>query len=174
MPEQISPWRAAPEGAAARLDLPDLRIRALDLNDLALVSGNLTAFADLSGLDAGGAGALGTVDGERYTVRLGRDRLLAVGLLPETLHEGWNAQGFALTAMGGASQVFEIAGPGISGLLARATTIAPDNPGPAAALVFAGVPACLYRHQPSDALRLHVDRSLAAYLWDWLHEEFAA
>jgi hypothetical protein len=64
------------------------------------------------------------------------------------LSEGWNPQGFALTALGGATQVFEIAGPGIPRLLARATTINPDNPGPAEALVFAGVPACVYRISP--------------------------
>ncbi len=168
MLDHAEKWDAAPDWATAVLEATGVTVRSLDLPDMLLVSGDLGAFGRASGFDPQGAGALGAVHGDGYTVRLARDRLLVVGPLPGTVQESWNDAGFAVTPISGADHVFELAGEGIPGLLFRATTLDPANPGPCAAIGFAGVPAVLYRHDPSGALRLHVERGLAVYLWSWL------
>ena len=168
MLDHAAKWDAAPDWSTAVLEAAGATVRSLDLPDMALVGGDLGAFGRASGFDPQGAGALGAVDGDGYTVRLARDRLLAVGPLPGTVREGWNDAGFAITPSGGAEHVFQLAGEGVPALLSRATTLDPAKPGPCAAIGFAGIPAVLYRHGPSGALRLHVERGLAVYLWSWL------
>lgn len=163
-------WDAAPDWNTATFSAQGVTIRSIDLPDQALVSGDLAAFGQAAGIDPNGAGALGAVQGERYTLRLARDRLLVVGALPDALHEGWNEAGFALTPIGGADHTFEIAGEGLPALISRAMTIDPANPGPSASVGFAAVPAYVCHHQPSGALRVHVERGLAAYVWTWLHK----
>lgn len=174
MPDRARNWDAAPDWSLAALSGRDIAIRSLDLPDQALISGDLAAFGLASGFDPQGAGALGAVRGDAYTVRLRRDRLLAVGALPGAISEGWSPAGFAMTPIGGADHVFELAGAGLPGLLSRATTLDPARPGPSAAIGFAGVPAVLYRHADSGHLRLHVERGLAAYLWSWFRADLEA
>jgi len=159
-------WNAAPDWATARLTGKNVAIRNIALPEQALISGDLAAFAGAAGMDATGVGAFGRTEGEVYTVRLARDRLLAVGALYEGIREGWNEAGFAVTATSGADHVFELSGDGLSDLLARATTCDPTGSSPSAAIGFAAVPAVAYRH--GDALRVHVERGLAVYVWTWL------
>ena len=168
MLDHATKWDAAPDWSSAVLDGSGVRIRSLDLPDLALVSGDLAAFGRLSGFDPHGAGALAAVQGDSYTLRLARDRLLAVGAMPAAIRESWNDAGFAVTPTGGAEHVFELSGQGVPALLARATSIDPAQASPSAAVGFAGAPAVLYRHAPSGHLRLHIERGLAVYLWSWL------
>ena len=73
--------------------------------------------------------------------------------------------------MSAALHVLEFSGRNVLELVARATTIDPGNPGPCAALQFAGVLGCLYRHGDDQTLRLHFDRGLAAYVWTWLQNQ---
>ena len=56
--------------------------------------------------------------------------------------------------------------PQATELFARASAIDPRGQSPSAALQFAGVTAALC--QTADALRLHLDRGLVAYLMDWI------
>lgn len=162
-------WDAVPEWDSVRLSGRSVDIRTIDLAEQHLVSGNLLAFAQASGLDPHGAGALGVVDGETYSIRLARDRVLAVGSLNVGITLGWNTAGFAVTEIGSGYHVFELTGEGIPDLLARATTIDLSAPGPCAAIGFAGVPAILYchRHAGPNGVRLHLERGLAASLWLW-------
>lgn len=153
-----------PDWSRARIEIGGISLRTAGGLDQHLVSGDLAEFGRISGLDAQGAGTLGHVSGAAYTVRLGRDRLLAVGPLPDAVRPGWNAQGFAVTEVSAAWHVFELGGPATMTLVARATTLDPRAPGPCAAIGFAGVPAILYRHDEAQ-FRLHVDRALGPYLW---------
>lgn len=173
MLDHAAKWDAAPDWKTAVFDRGGVTARSLDLPQTALVSGDLLAFGRASGLDPQGAGALGAVQGDSYTVRLARDRLLAVGPLTG-VGESWNDAGFAVTPTGGAEHVFALSGEGVPALLSRATTLDPAAPGPCAAVGFAGIPAVLYRHDPSGSLRLHVERGLAVYLWTWLATVIAA
>lgn len=159
----------APDWDSATLTKAGVTIRAVHLPGQAVVSGNLAAFGAATGLDTQGAGALGLVSGDSYTIRLARDRLLVVGALPAGVQEGWNETGFAVTLTGAAEQVFELSGDGLPVLLSRATTLEGSGPSRSAMIVFAGVRATLYAHDRSDLLRLHVERGLAAHVWAWIN-----
>lgn len=168
MSESTVKLAPVPDWADALIDKADTRIRAIDLPDQAVISGNLAAFGAATGLDPQGAGALGLVTSESYTIRLARDRLLAVGPLPDNVRDGWNEAGFALTRTGGADQVFELSGDGLPVLLSRATTLEDTGPSPSALVTFAHFRATLYAHERNDLLRLHVERGLAAHVWTWI------
>lgn len=126
-----------------------------------LVSGNLAPFGE-------SIGALGIADGARAAVRVARDRILAVNADPALVTPGWHAEGFAATDVSAMYHVFEIAGTGVPALLSEAILIDPENAGPSAAVVFAGLQAILYCLGSRETLRLHVERGHAAYLVNWL------
>jgi sarcosine oxidase gamma subunit len=126
-----------------------------------LVSGNFSAYGE-------SVGALGIVSGERAAIRVARDRILAVNAEPALVTPGWHAEGFAATDVSAMYHVFEITGSGVPALLGEALLIDPDNAGPSAALVFAGLQAILYCAGGRDTLRVHVERGHAAYLVNWL------
>lgn len=126
-----------------------------------LISGNFSAFgADI--------GALGIAIGDRTTVRVARDRVLVTNADPALVTPGWHAEGFAATDVSATYHVFEISGTGVPDLLREALLIDPDNAGPSAAVVFAGLQAILYCVGSRETLRLHVERGHAAYLVNWL------
>lgn len=155
-------WAAQPEPGAT-LQGPGVTAHVAACTDRTLVSGDLAAFARVSGIDAAdqkqGARAL----------RLARDRLLVVGALPG-LAPGWHTEGFALSDISAGLAMVELAGPGLAVLIAMATTTRSDDPGPSASITFAGVPAVL--DHADEILRLHVERGLLAYLWSWLAAAF--
>lgn len=126
-----------------------------------LVSGNLAPFgADI--------GALGIANGDGATIRVARDRILAVDAEPSLVTPGWHAEGFAATDVSALYHVFEISGAGVPDLLREALLIDPDNASPSAAVMFAGLHAIHYCIESRDTLRLHVERGHAAYLVNWL------
>lgn len=126
-----------------------------------LISGNLAPFGD-------SIGALGIAGGERATVRVARDRVLAINADPDLVTRGWHDEGFAATDVSAMYHVFEIAGAGVPALLGEALLIDPDNAGPSAAVMFAGLHAILYYQGNRETLRVHVERGHAAYLINWL------
>jgi sarcosine oxidase gamma subunit len=157
-------WTALPDWATARLELPDLAVTSVDGLEQMLVSG------DLAALVAGGMTPVGfneIASGDPYAIRLARDRALVVSARPIPIGSGWDAAGYGMTVMTGGYHVFAFSGSGIGDLLARATTLDPASTGPSAAVRFAGADAIVYRHG-ADALRVHVERGLAPYLWQWL------
>ena len=159
-------WQPEPDWAEARLTGPNLQVRALGRVAQRLVSGDVEGF--LARHDLGrDIGALGLALGDRYAVRVARDRLLTVGLSADELPDGWHDEGCAVSTVGAALHVFEASGAGVRDLLARAVTVDLDHPGPCAAMPFGGVMAVVYRHGDAGTLRIHVDRGLASYLWEW-------
>jgi sarcosine oxidase gamma subunit len=159
-------WSVVPDWQAAVITAPGLSVRAISgLNQL-LVSGDLDAWARISGLDGAGVGAFGTAKGDRYTVRLARDRLLVVSNSPVAIAAGWHEEGFAVTAISAGLQVFEAEGSALDALIARGTTLDPGQVSASAALSFADVSSIVYRHE--SRLRIHADRGLATYLWTWM------
>ncbi|WP_214472376.1 hypothetical protein [Mesorhizobium sp. dw_380] len=161
-------WSAAPDWQSAAITAPGLGVRAISGLDQQLVSGDLDAWARVSGLKESGVGAFGAAQGERYAVRLARDRLLIVSNTPLAITAGWHAQGFAVTEISAGLQVFEVEGVGLDAFIARGTTLDSRRPSASAALSFAGISAIVYRHE--SKLRVHVDRGLAAYLWTWMEQ----
>jgi len=159
-------WQVEPYWATAHLQGRNIAVRGVEGLQQRLVSGDLDGFRTRFGF-RDDAGALGLAVGECYTVRLARDRLLAVGIPQSDLSDGWQDAGYAVTTVSSALRVFEARGKGVADLLARATTIDPANPGPSAAMPFCGVTCSVYFHADIQTLRLHIDRGLAAYLWNW-------
>jgi sarcosine oxidase gamma subunit len=64
--------------------------------------------------------------------------------------------------------VFELTGPGAMDVIVRGCPLDPSDTGPCSAIFFAGVPVSMYRHDGLETIRLHVDRSLAHFLWSWI------
>ncbi|WP_322417596.1 hypothetical protein [Mesorhizobium huakuii] len=159
-------WSVAPDWRNATIEVPGLKIGAVTGLHQRLVSGDLAAWAGASGFDGPAVGAFGLAEGIRYSVRLARDRLLAVSITPNGMATGWFSQGFAVTEISAGLQVFEVDGPVLDAFVARGTTLDPRQPSASATLSFAGISAIVYRHQ--SGLRIHVDRGLAAYLWTWM------
>ena len=173
MPTPDAKWTPLPDPATRRIEAPGLTVRQIVGLSQRLVGGDLAAAAMRIGVDPQGVGALGLATGPRYSVRLARDRMLVVGADPAVLPAGWDPAGFAVTPIDGGLAVFEIAGPRAEAIVARATTLPVAQAGPSAAVVFAGLAATLYRHDRPDTLRLHVDRGLGAFVWDWLEAQIA-
>lgn len=161
-------WSVAPDWQSAVIEAPGFAVRAIPSLDHLLVSGDLDAWARISRVDGTGVGAFGAAQGERYAVRLARDRLLVVSNSPLAIAAGWHADGFAVTAIRAGLQVFEVDGTALDAFIARGTTLDSRQASASAALSFAGISAIVYRHQ--DRLRIHVDRGLAAYFWTWMEQ----
>ena len=160
-------WRPEPDWAEARLTGPGITIRTVAGLTQRLVSGDLSRF--LAQYDLGrDVGGLAVASGERYAVRLTRDRMLVIGLVPDECSDGWHEGGYAVTTVGSGQRVLEMRGEALRDLLARAVTVDPDQAGPSAAMPFGGVTCAVYFHEGPQALRVHVERGLAAYLWEWL------
>lgn len=163
-------WPAAPDFATATLNKDGVTIRTLGGLSQLLVSGNLTAWSKVSGLAGEGVGAGAVASGDRYMVRIARDRLLAVGEPPFSIAAGWHQAGFAVSVVDAGLRVFEIEGPGLAGLIARGTALDPGQASRSASVLFAGVSVLFYRFGDANRVRLHVERGFAPYLWEWLEQ----
>ena len=159
MPDRSDFWTTPTEALTGE----GISVRLLPPVPQVMVSGDLDGFAAAHGLPPP-AGLLAEVTGARYTLRLARSRMLAVGVELDPASAGW-VDGAALTPMTGALAVVEIAGENAMALVARGTAVDPRRPSASAALMFAGFNSVLYRHD--GVLRLHLDRSLVPYLMDW-------
>jgi sarcosine oxidase gamma subunit len=166
MRDLTSSWPEVPVWSDATLDRDGLTARTVILPSQHLVSGNLEAFAAKAGLSDTGVGLFQMVSGERYALRLARDRMLVVDGPTEALAPGWHADGYAVTDVSALYHIFEFDGDGIAALLEEAMAVDPKMHSPSAASMFAGQPAVVYHHE--GRVRLHVERGHAPYLWQWL------
>jgi sarcosine oxidase gamma subunit len=166
-------WSPIPDWRSAVIERPGLTIRTLTGFSQSLVSGDLAAWREASGMGDPPAGALAVATGMRYAARIARDRLLAVSETPFDIASGWHRSGFAVSAIDAGLQMLEIEGPELAALWARATTLDPRGTTPSASVLFAGVHVLCYRHGHGDRLRVHIDRGLAPYLWTWLERALA-
>lgn len=150
MPElnHADKWAPMPE-VGAMLQGAGVTATVAQSPERSLVSGDLAAFARRS---------------DALTLRLARDRALVLG--PTGLAFGWHEDGFALSDLGAGLALVQLSGPGLADLVAKATTADLGDIGPSKAITFAGIPVVL--DQTGEALGLHVERGLLAYLWTWL------
>jgi len=167
MPEHEREWARLPE-RDQQLDVPGIAIRNVVGLSQYMVSGKLEAVARRVGVSGEGVGALGLASGARYSVRLARDRLLIVAAEDGLLEPGWHDDGYAVTGMSAALEIFELTGPLSLDIVKRATTLALTGPSPSAVTLFAGVAASVYRFEDEQKIRVHLDRGLAPYIWEWL------
>lgn len=157
-------WTAS--GAFPALQGEGLSVSLVPSLPQVMVSGDFAGFCRREALPEP-VGLLGETTGARYSLRLARNRMLAVGVDCDHAGAGWQ-ENAAITPMTGALAVLEIAGPRQMELFSRGSAIDPRSRSASAALQFAGVTVSLYRHEAT--LRLHIDRGLIAYLQSWLVE----
>ncbi len=139
-------WTAVPDWSSAALEAAGLCVRTRPGLVQHLVGGDLEAFAARARMSGTGVGAFGRADGDRYMVRLARDRALAVGDPGFDASSGWHGAGFAVTPTSAGLHVFEVAGRRAAAVISRATGLDPGAGSPSAALAFAGVQAIAYFH----------------------------
>ncbi|RWE01121.1 hypothetical protein [Mesorhizobium sp.] len=166
-------WPAARDWTTATLNKDGLCVRTLGGLSQLLVSGDLTAWSQASGLAGEGVGAGAVASGDKYMVRIARDRVLAVGEWPFPIAAGWHEAGFAVSVVDAGLHAFEIEGPALAGLVARGTALDPGQASRSASILFAGVNVLFYRFGNPNRGRLHVDRGFAPYLWEWLEQSAA-
>ena len=159
MSDPMAKWTPTPDWTRARLERPGWSAApVLGLFQMRL-SGDLAAAPNPVGF-------WGIASPQRAAVRIGRDRALLVSTTPLDIAPGWR-DGFAASEASDAFGVLELAGAELRALVAEATAVDPEAGSPSAAILFAGVPALLYR-VAEDRARLHVEAPLAPYLWRWL------
>lgn len=163
-------WPESPDWLSTRIALDGLAVRSIMDIPQFYVSGDLDRFRAIHSL-AEPVGLMGLAAGERYVLRMARDRMLVVGVDDDALSMGWNDNGYAITRMSSALHVFEIAGTHARELVARGCMFDDRDPSPCSTVQFAGITVSLYCHGDTDVLRLHLDRGLAPYLWTWINSQ---
>lgn len=170
MRDHAAKWPPAPNWSTAKLDQGSISVRTIEGLSQLLVSGDLDAWATASGTASESVAGDVIASGDRYSARIARDRLLAVSATPFALATGWHDDGFAISRIDAGMHVFQVEGPGLNALLARAMTQPLVSSGPSASLLFAGINVVLYHFASLQSVRIHVDRALAPYLWEWLEQ----
>ncbi|CAN7506674.1 hypothetical protein [Rhizobium sp. LjRoot254] len=166
MRDLTSSWPDVPDWRSANIDRNGLVARTIDVGPQHLISGNLAGFATAASLADTGIGAFGAASGERYALRIARDRMLVVNAPASSTPPGWHADGYAVTDVSAMYHVFEFDGSGLEDLIAEAMFVDPRAKSPSAATMFAGQQAIVYHHE--GRLRVHVERGFAPYIWQWL------
>lgn len=166
-------WPPMPDWSSDTIDAGGLRVMArVDLHQV-LISGNLAEAATALASDAQEVGLWSMAARGTILIRIARDRGLLVSQTRIEVSDGWNANGWCATDMSDAYRVFDISGPSITDLVARAVSANFQAGSPSAAVLFAGAEALLYRCGDSVA-RLHVEQPLGGYIWRWLEEQAKA
>ena len=162
-------WTPAPAAGQAQFTARDVAVKVVGGLSQALLSGPQRFCAGrLAGI-AAPIGFSGVAVGPRYAVAIARDRSLIVSESAIALAEGWDGESAtAVTRMDDAYVVLDLEGPGLAGLISKATTLDLADASPSAALTFAGLPCLAYHYRRSDVLRLHVERPQACALAEWM------
>ena len=159
-------WRPVPDWPSAEIGRGGWSARRKSGLGQTLVSGDVEAAIDDLAHGAAEVGLWGITDTDRVLVRIARDKALLVTPSPIAF-EPPSRGVFVATPADDAWAVFDLSGGDIADLVAQATAVDLGAGSRSASLMFAGVPALLYRTSP-DAARLHVEAPLATYLWTWL------
>jgi sarcosine oxidase gamma subunit len=167
MAEREQFWSAPPEWETAEITRAGFSARPVLGLGQVLVSGRLDAAREALAPGTPEAGLWSLVEGDRYFVRIARDRALLVTSQPLAIQSGWRAEGFAASPADDAWSVFELEGESLRDVVAEAVSADLDRGSPSAAVPFAGVTALLYRTAENRA-RLHLERAFAAFVWQWL------
>lgn len=159
-------WRPVPDWCNVSLRGKGWSVSRIEGFGQTMLSGKIEAAVDELAHGAAEVGLWGLTDTDRVLVRIARDKALLV--TPSPLEAGLGLRDeFVATPADDAWAVFELSGDTIADLVAQATSVDLDAGSRSASVLFAGVPALLYR-TAKDVARIHVEASLATYLWTWL------
>ena len=165
-------WAPVPDWKKVSIQFDGTTIGTVAGLSQLLVSGDISAWSRASGIASAPAGASPVITGDRYAVRLARDRILAVSAGPFDIASGWHEDGFAVSSVNTGLHIFEIDGPRMLEVLAHAMMLDPKGSTASAAMLFAGLNAFVYRYSSAGCVRVHVDSGLAPHLWQWLEQVF--
>jgi hypothetical protein len=170
MPDRGKFWSPVPDWSSANIRRLGLEIAAISTDTIWLVSGDLAKFLARHDDGADCVGPRNMCGADRYALCLALDRLLFVcrGAVPET--PGWSADGVAITDVSDGFLLFDVTGPAALDVMALGAeydfTSEAALAGESAAMLFAGLKVSIARI--AAGWRLHVERSYAAALWQWL------
>ncbi len=159
-------WTPFPDWSQAAIDREGWTVRPVPALSQALVSGDVAAALAAHAPRAGEVGLWDLATSDPVAVRIARDRCLLVSSEPLDLPFGWH-DGWAASPAGSAWFVVELAGAALGAVLREGTAADLAGGSRSASLLFAGVPALLYRTAEERA-RLHVETGHGPYLWRWL------
>jgi sarcosine oxidase gamma subunit len=160
-------WTASPDWTTAAIRRDDWHARAVLGLGQVLVSGKIAGAVEALAPSAPETGLWGVVEKDPHVVRIARDRALIVSAGELAVEPGWRSDGWAATPADDVYAVLEIGGAGLPALVSEATAADLDAGSRSAAIMFAGIASLLYRTGQTTA-RLHVERPLATYVWQWL------
>lgn len=160
-------WTPVPDWTSAVLEGDGWSARAVPHLHRLLVSGDLETALRTLAPDTFSIGLWQIADGDIHASRIGRDRMLITSAMPLGAPFGWNPGGFAVSLADDAYLTLDVAGPKLRDLVAEMTFTKPDDNSPSAATLVCGQQALLHRTDETTA-RIHVETSLAPYLWHWL------
>ncbi|MEO0372819.1 MAG: hypothetical protein AAF231_15290 [Pseudomonadota bacterium] len=151
---------APPRDRTVEISAPGVRLRALDITRLTLISGRRACDAT----DLPFAAWPDLTSGDSYAIVLRRDRILEVNG-PER-PDGWDSK--ACLAISDATAAYcsvELSGPNAHALLNRGTDLDLATPSRSAARLLFGLGVFLYRHDGADTYRIHTGTAQDEALW---------
>jgi hypothetical protein len=160
-------WNPVPDWQHAHLQRNGFAVRRVAGLGQTLISGNVEAGAALILPGTTPVGLWDRQHGDRALVRIARDKALLVSPHLPAIAFGWNDVGFVASSCDDAFAVLDLSGPALRDVVAQATAVDLEAGSPSASILFAGVPALLYRAS-SDVARLHVEAPIATHVWTWL------
>ena len=168
-------WSPVPDWSRADIQHEGLGITALSAETAWLVSGDLSRFLERRSVTC--VSPRETCEKGTYALRLAPDRLLFVsrdggrnvGLLDGEAF-GWSESGIAITDVSDGFVLFDVVGAAAPDLMALGAhydfAAKPAGSAESASMLFAGLRLAVARILPG--WRLHVERSYATALWQWL------
>ena len=166
-PDPMAKWTPVPDWSAARIERGTWSARPAAAPFAALIGGDIAAAIAALAPEAPEIGLWQVADTPRHLIRIARDKALLVAAAPIDIAFGWNAGGWSATPADSMNRLFDLSGPETRRVLAEATAADLELGSRSAAILFAGVPALLYR-SAVDVARLAVETGFAPYVWRWL------
>ena len=167
VPDPMAKWTPVPDWTSARIECGTWSARPAALPWAALLGGDIGAAIAALAPEAPEIGLFEVADAPRHLIRIARDKALLVAAAPIEMSFGWNAGGWSATPADSMNWWFDLSGPETRRVLAEATAADLELGSRSAAILFAGVPALIYR-SAVDVARLAVETGFAPYVWRWL------
>ena len=154
-------WTDAPLAVGEAIGCMEADVTRLPDLPMWLITGDLTGLQGDDGSAQAPAGLADQIDLGAFSIRIGRDRLLAGGETVWTVVDP-QSENYALSRADGLYSILRIAGPRADQLIRRGTSVDLSVQSPSAAIRFAGLTTLLLRDQ--EGFLLFVEAAWLTYL----------
>lgn len=165
--ESTDKWTVFPDWHKAAIHRQRWTVQPISGLGQILVRGEIAKGVETFVPGAHEVGLWGVARSLPYVVRVARDTVLVVSSEPIACEPGWRPGGWSATPAESANLIFDIAGDALAEVISEGSSADLEAGSPSATTLFAGIPCMIYRTSACVA-RLHVENSLAPYLWRWL------